>query len=143
MLPQQAVTIGDGNGDSFMLERISPNDNSVVVLLRPKGEDCTFRFPVDVGRSVQLRIDSPLGQSFLCQATLRPIVDSQSVQFSAACAESRQVPSAGVPPEAEPRLQHPPELTVRLRSVFSSPSRRDMNRLLGWSRPYLCWISGV
>src|ERR1700730_12592022 len=81
------VTIGDGDGDSFMLERISPNDNSVVVLLRPKGEDCTFRFAVDVGRSVQLRIDSPLGPSFLCEATLRPIVDTKSVQFRAACAE--------------------------------------------------------
>jgi hypothetical protein len=87
VLPQQAVTIGDGDGDSFMLERISPNNNSVVVLLRPKGEDCTFRFAVDVGRSVQLRIGSPLGPSFLCEATLRPIVDTKSVQFRAACAE--------------------------------------------------------
>jgi hypothetical protein len=87
VLPQQAVTIGEGKGDSFIVERISPKEHTVVVLLRPKGEDCTFRFAVDVGRSVQLRIDSPVGQSFLCQATLRPIVNSQSVQFSAACAE--------------------------------------------------------
>ena len=87
VLPQQAVTIGEGNGDSFMLERISPNDNSIVVLLRPKGEDCTFRFAVEVGRSVQLRIDGALGQSFVCEATLRPIVDTKSVQFRAACAE--------------------------------------------------------
>ena len=98
VLPQQAVTIGDGNGDSFMLERISPNDNSVVVLLRPKGEDCTFRFAVDVGRSVQLRIDSPLGQSFLCEATLRPIVDTKSVQFRAACAERPATAERKCPP---------------------------------------------
>jgi hypothetical protein len=81
------VTIGEGNGDSFMVERISPKENTVVVLLRPKGEDCTFRFVVDVGQSVQLRIDTPLGQSFLCETTLRPIVDAQSVQFRAECAE--------------------------------------------------------
>jgi hypothetical protein len=108
VLPQQAVTIGDGNGDSFMLERISPNDNSVVVLLRPKGEDCTFRFAVDVGRSVQLRIDSPLGQSFLCQATLRPIVDSQSVQFSAACAEKPASAERRCPPGSGTATATPP-----------------------------------
>jgi hypothetical protein len=87
VLPQQAVSLGEGNGDSFMLEAISPNDNSVVVLLRPKGEDCTFRFPVSVGQSVQLRIDSRLGQSFLCEATLRPVVNAGGVQFRARCAE--------------------------------------------------------
>jgi hypothetical protein len=87
VLPQQAVSIGEGKGDSFMVERISPKENALVVLLRPKGEDCTFRFVVDVGQSVQLRIDTPLGQSFLCETTLRPIVDAQSVQFRAECAE--------------------------------------------------------
>jgi hypothetical protein len=55
VLPQQAVTIGKGKGNSFMVQQISPEENSVVVLLRPKGEDCTFRFVVDMGHSVQLR----------------------------------------------------------------------------------------
>jgi hypothetical protein len=46
------VSIGDGFGDTFLLESISRNDNSVVILPRPKGEDCNFRFQLVVGRSV-------------------------------------------------------------------------------------------
>ena len=49
VLPQQVVSVGDGAGDTFLLESISRNDNSVVVLLRPKGENCNFRFVLDVG----------------------------------------------------------------------------------------------
>ena len=81
VLPQQVVSVGDGAGDSFLLESISRNDNSVVILLRPKGEDCNFRFVLGVGRSVHLRVDAPTGQSFLCKTTLRPIVDDKNVQF--------------------------------------------------------------
>jgi hypothetical protein len=87
VLPQQAVSLGTGGGDSFMLEGVSPAHNSVTVLLRPKGETCTFRFSVDVGQSVNLRIDSPLGQAYLCEATLRPIIDTGSAQFRAECTE--------------------------------------------------------
>ena len=50
VLPRQVVSIGDGNGDTFLLESISRN--SVMLLLRPKGEDCNFRFQLVVGRSV-------------------------------------------------------------------------------------------
>ena len=87
VLPQQAVSIGDGGSDSFMVEHISPNDNSVTVLLRPKDEDCTFRIVVAVGRSLQLRINSQMGQSFLCEAALRPIEDTGAAQFQAECTE--------------------------------------------------------
>ena len=77
VLPQQVVSVGDGAGDTFLLESISQNDNSVVILLRPKGEDCNFRFVLGVGRSVDLHVDAPTGQSFLCKTTLRPIVDDK------------------------------------------------------------------
>jgi len=73
--PQQMVTFGGGDGDTFAVEQISRNDNMVTVLLRPKGESCTFRFDVGVGRSVQLRSDTPSGQSLLCKATLQPITE--------------------------------------------------------------------
>jgi hypothetical protein len=97
--PQQAVTFG-GSGDSFAVEQISRNDNTVTVLLRPKGESCTFRFPVIVGRSVQLRADTPSGQSLLCKATLHPITEDGSAQFDAECNEEpvsqeRKCPPAG------------------------------------------------
>src|SRR5690349_14473750 len=57
--PQQSVSFGtsENDSDSFAVEQISRNDNTVTVLLRPKGENCNFRFDVSVGRSVQLRTD--------------------------------------------------------------------------------------
>ena len=100
VLPQQVVSVGDGAGDTFLLESISRNDNSVVVLLRPKGENCNFRFVLDVGRSVQLRIDDPTGQSFLCKTTLRPIVDDKNVQFGAECSEQPASHERKCPPDA-------------------------------------------
>jgi hypothetical protein len=98
--PQQAVTFGGGAGDTFAVEQISRNDNTVTVLLRPKGESCTFRFDVIVGRSVQLRSDTPSGQSLLCKATLHPIIDDGSAQFDAECTEQpatteRKCPTEG------------------------------------------------
>lgn len=85
--PLQAITFGGGDGDSFSVEQISRNDNTVMVLLRPMGEGCVFRFPVAVGRSVQLRADTPTGQSLLCKATLHPITEDGAAQFGAECNE--------------------------------------------------------
>jgi hypothetical protein len=98
--PQQAVTFG-GSGDSFAVEQISRNDNTVTVLLRPKGESCTFRFPVIVGRSVQLRADTPSGQSLLCKATLHPITEDGSAQFDAECNEEPVSQERKCPPEGD------------------------------------------
>ncbi len=98
--PGQAVSIGSGEGDAFAVERISRNENTVVVLLRPKGEDCTFRFSVNVGQSVQLRTQAADGQSFLCKATLRPIIDDAQAQFAAECAEQAQSNERKCPPGA-------------------------------------------
>ena len=98
--PQQMVTFGGGDGDTFAVEQISRNDNMVTVLLRPKGESCTFRFDVGVGRSVQLRSDTPSGQSLLCKATLQPITEDGTASFGAECSEEpvsheRKCPAEG------------------------------------------------
>jgi len=85
--PQQVVAFGDGEGDAFAVESISPHDNSVTVLLRPQGEDCTFRFDVLVGRSVQLRTPTITGQQMLCRATLQPLTGDGTAQFGAECSE--------------------------------------------------------
>lgn len=92
--PRQVVTLGDGEGDAFAVEQISRNDNTVTVLLRPKGESCTFRFAVGVGRSVQLRSDSGSGQSMLCKATLQPLTQDDAAEFGAECTETPAWPSA-------------------------------------------------
>jgi hypothetical protein len=105
--PQQAITFGGGDGDSFAIEQISPNDNSVMVLLRPKGENCTFRFPMSVGRSVQLRADTPSGQSLLCKATLRPITSDGSAEFGAECNEEARSDERKCPPEGDTAAIYP------------------------------------
>ena len=83
--PEQAVTIGGGTGDTFGVESLSQKDRMAVLLLRPQGEDCTFRFPLFIGRSVQLRSEDASGQSLLCSATLRSITDDKRAQFGADC----------------------------------------------------------
>lgn len=106
--PEQAVSFGGGDGDSFAIEQISRNDNTVTVLLRPMGERCTFRFPVMVGRSVQLRADTPTGQSLLCKATLQPITEDGSARFGAECNEAVVSHERKCPPDGDTAsIDHP------------------------------------
>jgi hypothetical protein len=99
--PEQAVTIGGGTGDTFGVESLSQKDRQAVVLLRPKGEDCTFRFPLSVGRSVQLRSEDVSGQSLLCRATLRSIGDDKRAQFAADCKPQPRSNERKCPPEGD------------------------------------------
>ena len=99
--PQQAVSFGDGDGDSFAVENISRHENAVTVLLRPKGETCLFRFQVGVGRSVQLRSDAPSGQSMLCKATLHPITTDGNAEFEAECNEEPVSHERKCPPDGD------------------------------------------
>jgi hypothetical protein len=85
--PLQSVSFGGPESDSFSVEEISRHTNSVTVLLRPMGEGCVFRFPISVGRSVQLRTDMPSGQTMMCKATLQPIGEDGIARFGAECNE--------------------------------------------------------
>lgn len=106
--PMQAVSLGGGDGDSFSVEQISRVDNSVTVLLRPMGETCVFRFPVTVGRSVQLRADTPTGQSLVCKATLQPITEDGNARFGAECNEAPISREVKCPPEGDTAsVDHP------------------------------------
>ncbi len=80
------VSLGAEGGDSFSFERISPETREVVVLLRPKGENCTFRFPVGIGEYVVLRTTDNLGESVVCRASLVSVLDDGTARFSAECA---------------------------------------------------------
>ncbi|KAB2939590.1 MAG: hypothetical protein K8F92_01525 [Hyphomicrobium sp.] len=84
---RQVVSIGDLNSDSFALERIQEARSRVVVLFRPNGESCTFRFPLPIGRSVQLRAHGPSRQSLLCALTLRELGDTTTARFEMECIE--------------------------------------------------------
>ncbi len=106
--PMQAVSLGGGNGDSFSVENISRSDNTVTVLLRPMGETCVFRFPVMVGRSVQLRADTPTGQTLMCKATLQPITEDGSARFGAECNEAPITHELKCPPDGDTAsVDHP------------------------------------
>jgi hypothetical protein len=107
--PQQAVSIGGDHGDTFAVEQISRADNNVVVLMRPKGEDCTFRFTVNPGTALQLRTETLDGQTFLCKATLRPIVDDGTAQFAAECSERATEEALRCPPVKDAAHATPPQ----------------------------------
>lgn len=80
--PSKVVSFGT-DGDAFGLDSISPE--SVLVLVRPRGEDCTLRFPLRVGERLFLRTFDERGHSMVCDALLVAIVDGTSAQFSAHC----------------------------------------------------------
>lgn len=80
--PSKVVSFGTG-GDTFGLDRVS--EDTVLVLVRPRGEDCTLRFPLRVGESLFLRTVGGGGQSLLCEASLVSVVDATSARFSARC----------------------------------------------------------
>lgn len=106
--PMQDVTFGGGTGDSFSVEQISRSENVVTVLLRPMGEGCVFRFPLSVGRSVQLRADTPTGQTLLCKVTLQPITEDGTAYFGAECSEATISHEHKCPPEGETAsIDHP------------------------------------
>lgn len=85
--PQQVISIGDWHSDSFAIEQIEQARSRVLVLFRPKEEDCTFRFPLRIGRSVQLRVHALSGQSLLCAMTLRELSDTTTARFETECIE--------------------------------------------------------
>jgi hypothetical protein len=94
------VSLGAEGGDTFSFERISPESREVVVLLRPKGENCTFRFPVGIGENVLLHTTNNLGEFLLCRASLVSVLDDGTARFSAEC-----VPQ---PPSNERKCPPPP-----------------------------------
>jgi len=75
----------------FSFERIAPETREVVVLLRPKGENCTFRFPVGIGENVLLRTTDKLGEPLLCRASFVSVLDDGTARFAAEC--TPQAPS--------------------------------------------------
>jgi hypothetical protein len=80
--PSQVVDIGI-NGDAFGIDNLI--DDTAVVLIRPRGEACTLRFPIRIGESLFLRTSDSDGRSILCEAKLVSIVYNQAAQFTTHC----------------------------------------------------------
>ncbi|KAB2940190.1 MAG: hypothetical protein K8F92_00555 [Hyphomicrobium sp.] len=99
VLAGQTVLLGD-EGDTFTVEHITQNEEQIIVLLQPKGEDCTFRFPLSVGRSIRLRTSNASGQPLSCAVTLQPLTDDASARFGVTCDEQPIENKRKCPPQA-------------------------------------------
>ena len=93
--PSQVVTLGV-DGDTFGIDHFA--GDSAVILIRPKGESCTLRFPLSIGESLFIRTSDSDGRSMLCEAKLISIMQDQAAQFSAGCgpqvtSEDRKCPA--------------------------------------------------
>lgn len=97
--PRSVVALGAEGGDTFGLERISRN--GVVVLLQPRGEDCTLRFPLTVGESLLLRAGKPSGdEDLVCEASLLSVTRGAKTEFSARCSMQPASVEKKCPPSA-------------------------------------------
>jgi hypothetical protein len=83
------VSFGRQGGDTFGVDRIS--QDTAFVLIRPRGESCTLRFPLGVGERLFLRTVDGDGQPVVCEASLVALVDDTAARFSARC--RRQITS--------------------------------------------------
>ena len=81
--PASVVAFGRDGGDTFGLQRLSRD--TVIVLVRPRGEVCTLRFPLNVGESLLLRATASDGQPLVCKASLVSVVEGSSAEFSYRC----------------------------------------------------------
>ena len=80
--PSKIVELGT-NGDAFGLDKLV--GDTAFILIRPKGEACTLRFPIRVGESLFIRTSDTDGRLTLCEATLVSIVHDNSARFTARC----------------------------------------------------------
>lgn len=94
------VALGPEGGDTFGLEHI--DKDQVVVLLQPRGEDCTLRFPLSVGETLRLR-SGPGGsaEDLVCEASLLSIDTKARTQFSAKCSMQAASNERKCPPQSQ------------------------------------------
>jgi hypothetical protein len=83
--PSKVVELG-ANGDTFGIDELV--GDTAFILIRPRGEACTLRFPIQVGDSLFIRTSDTDGRSTLCEAKLVSIVHDAGARFTTHC--SRQ-----------------------------------------------------
>jgi hypothetical protein len=82
VMPSQVVELGT-NGDAFGIDNLI--DDTAVILIRPRGESCTLRFPIRTGESLFIRTSDSDGRSILCEAKLVSIVYDVGARFTTHC----------------------------------------------------------
>lgn len=90
------VEFGGRGGDAFTLDAVSRD--SVVVLLNPHGEDCTLRFPLNIGESMQIGAVTDDGDKQACTISLVSIINASTGLFSYSCANQSLSDQPRCPP---------------------------------------------
>jgi hypothetical protein len=81
---ETVATFGDSHSDALGIEDAA-GEAGITVLVSPDGEDCTLRFPVQVGESLMLRASSAVEGPVVCEATLVSVGAGASAQFAYRC----------------------------------------------------------
>jgi len=88
--------LGGRGGDAFALDMVSRD--SVVVLLNPHREDCTLRFALNIGESMQVGAVAEDGQKQSCTVSLVSTVSTSTGVFSFSCSDQRLPEEPRCPP---------------------------------------------
>lgn len=96
--PSKVVELGS-NGDTFGVDGFA--GDTAVILIRPRGEACTLRFPIRVGESLFIRTSDTDGASTLCEAKLVSIVHDAGARFTAHCSRQDTSTDRKCPDETE------------------------------------------
>jgi len=90
------VEFGGRGGDAFTLDAVS--QGGVVVLLNPHGEDCTLRFPLNIGDSMLIGAATDDGNRQACTVSLVSIINASTGLFSYSCADQSLSDKPRCPP---------------------------------------------
>lgn len=81
--PWTVAEFGGPGGDALSIEKISRT--GAVVLLNPRGEECTLRFPMKIGEKIRVRGATVEEQQAVCEVLLMSTTESASAVFSFEC----------------------------------------------------------
>ncbi len=96
--PSKVVELGT-NGDTFGIDELV--GDTAFILIRPRGETCTLRFPIQVGDSLFIRTSDTDGRSTLCEAKLVSIVQDAGARFTTHCSRQDTSTDRKCPDETE------------------------------------------
>ena len=96
--PSKVVELGT-NGDTLGIDGLV--EDTVFVLVQPRGETCILRFPIRIGESLFIRTSDTDGRSTLCEATLVSIDYDTGARFTARCELQATSSDPKCPPQAE------------------------------------------
>jgi hypothetical protein len=81
--PWTVAEFGGPGGDALSIEKVS--GRGAVILLNPRGEECTLRFPLKIGEKIRVRGATVEEQQAVCEVLLISTTEAASAVFSFEC----------------------------------------------------------